>query len=157
LQYILLNFNLGLILAAAGTTKNIQIWTRSDDKVIPLVQYCYLPNTISSKFVESATLSGHEDWIRCLAFNEPKEGEILCLASGSHDANIRLWNIEPYVRDVKVQAKSDDLLDAFEAALGDLGEGDEGGRQISLKRHVLTVKSSAGGYVCGLNLSIAMH
>lgn len=37
----------------------------------------------------------------------------------------------------------DDLLDAFEASLGDLGEGEEGGRQISLKRHIVSVKDSA--------------
>jgi hypothetical protein len=35
---------------------------------------------------------------------------------------------------------SDDLLDAFEASLGDLTDAEEGGRQISLKRHILTVK-----------------
>lgn len=40
---------------------------------------------------------------------------------------------------------SDDLLDAFEASLGDLGaDAEEGGRQISLKRHILTVKSNSG-------------
>lgn len=39
----------------------------------------------------------------------------------------------------------DDLLDAFEAALGDLQDGQEGGRQISLKRHVLTAKSKTDG------------
>ena len=38
-------------------------------------------------------------------------------------------------------ALSDDLLDAFEASLADPTEGEEGGRQISLKRHILTVKS----------------
>jgi elongator complex protein 2 len=40
---------------------------------------------------------------------------------------------------------SDDLLDAFEASLGDLTDAEEGGRQISLKRHILTVKSDQEG------------
>ena len=75
------------------------------------------------------------------------------LASGSQDGTIRLWNVESFI---KMQAQpqtntresgdelSDDLLDAFEASLGDLGtDAEEGGRQISLKRHVLTVKSSS--------------
>lgn len=41
---------------------------------------------------------------------------------------------------------SDELLDAFESSLGDLAEGEEGGRQISLKRHILTVKTENGRY-----------
>jgi hypothetical protein len=38
----------------------------------------------------------------------------------------------------------DDLLDAFEASLGEIGESEEGGRQISLKRHMLTIRSVDG-------------
>ena len=38
----------------------------------------------------------------------------------------------------------DDLLDSFEASLGELGEGEEGGRQISLKRHVFISKEDSG-------------
>ena len=77
--------------------------------------------------------------------------DALVLASGSQDATIRLWNIEPHI---KKQASttvdtldplSDDLLDAFEASLGELDNSEEGGRQISLKRHMLTVKTSADG------------
>ena len=37
----------------------------------------------------------------------------------------------------------DELLDSFETSLGDLVDGEEGGRQISLKHHILTVKTSA--------------
>jgi len=47
----------------------------------------------------------------------------------------------------RVGALSDDLLDAFEASLADPTEGEEGGRQISLKRHILTVKSKDLGWV----------
>jgi len=68
------------------------------------------------------------------------------MASGSHDANIRLWNIESVTRSTSVSNASgtlnDDLLDAFEASLGEVDDGEEGGRQISLKKHMLTVKTS---------------
>lgn len=71
------------------------------------------------------------------------------MASGSQDGTIRLWNIEPLsknlIRDTKATAPddvlTDELLDAFEASLGDLADADEGGRQISLKRHIVTLKT----------------
>ncbi|KIM90735.1 hypothetical protein PILCRDRAFT_144601 [Piloderma croceum F 1598] len=114
-----------------------QIWTRSYDV-----------------FVRSAVLSGHEDWVRSLAFRVPLykvDHEPLILASGSQDGTIRLWNVETFSKDTpeRVQSQadthadellSDELLDDFEASLGDLTDAEEGGRQISLKRHVLTVK-----------------
>jgi len=71
--------------------------------------------------------------------------EPLILASGSQDATIRLWNIEP----VKIAAPvteselNDELLDSFEMSLGEVAEG-EGGRQISLKRHILTASLPDG-------------
>ncbi|KAJ7179190.1 WD40-repeat-containing domain protein [Mycena filopes] len=110
-----------------GTDRNIQIWTRSGDL-----------------FVRSAVLS----W--SLAFQDPATPEEpLTLASGSQDATIRLWKIETFTRPVDSSvnsrpsdALSDHLLDAFEASLGDLADAEEGGRQISLKRHILTVKSN---------------
>ena len=42
---------------------------------------------------------------------------------------------------------AEQLLDSFEASLGDLAEGEEGGRQISMKRHVLTVGTVDGRFV----------
>jgi hypothetical protein len=70
----------------------------------------------------------------------------LILASGSQDANIRLWNIEVVTRSAPrssaSEALSDELLDAFEASLGEVDDGEEGGRQISLKKHMLTIKKS---------------
>lgn len=123
-----------LILAIGDTNRNVQLWTRSDDK-----------------FVRAATLAGHEDWVRALAFrdaNQPAsssgasfvEPSVLVLASGAQDASIRLWNIEPLRKGPAESA--DDLLDAFEAALGDVADGEEGGRQITLKRHLITVRAS---------------
>lgn len=70
------------------------------------------------------------------------------LASGSQDATVRLWNIEPWqkvlapIKSMTSENLNDNLLDNFEASLGDIGENEEGGRQISLKRHVLTVKTA---------------
>ena len=63
------------------------------------------------------------------------------LKSGSQRATIRLWNIEPLKLD-SAAGGSDNLLDAFEASLGDLSEGEEGGRQISLKPHIVSIKDS---------------
>ncbi|KAF8165405.1 WD40 repeat-like protein [Crassisporium funariophilum] len=120
------------VLALAGTDTKVQLWVCSEDT-----------------FVYSATLAGHEDWIRSLAFHQSPDGEqSLVLASGSQDATIRLWKIEPWKKSVTTtkpglpQELSDELLDNFEASLGEIGESEEGGRQISLKRHILTVKSS---------------
>ncbi len=64
------------------------------------------------------------------------------LASGSQDATIRLWNIERRRKILKNAAEDlvDEILDNFEASLGNLGENEEGGRQISLKHHIMTVK-----------------
>jgi elongator complex protein 2 len=84
-----------------------------------------------------------------LAFLESfEEGQPLVLASGSQDATVRLWNIEPWqkvlapIKSMTSENLNDNLLDNFEASLGDIGENEEGGRQISLKRHVLTVKTA---------------
>ncbi|KDQ64832.1 hypothetical protein JAAARDRAFT_28474 [Jaapia argillacea MUCL 33604] len=120
-----------VVLAIGGTDKNIQIWTRSEEL-----------------FVRSATLSGHEDWVRSLDFRTPPSpNEPLVLASGSQDGIIRLWNVEVLEKDkpesdiATENGLSDELLDEFEASLGSLGDSEEGGRQISLKRHIVTVKN----------------
>ncbi|KAI0301821.1 WD40 repeat-like protein [Multifurca ochricompacta] len=117
-----------LILAVGSTDRHIQIFTRSE-----------------KNFVLSATISGHEDWVRAICFRPPTSPfEPLILASGSQDANIRLWNIEALIRPQAAsnpQALNDELLDAFEASLGEVEDGEEGGRQISLRKHILTVKT----------------
>ncbi|KAH9978071.1 WD40-repeat-containing domain protein [Lactifluus volemus] len=122
-----------LILAVGSTDRHIQIFTRSEDTFVP-----------------SATIPGHEDWVRAISFRPSvSSSEPLILASGSQDANIRLWNIEPVTRTAPTtshsEALSDEILDAFEASLGEVDDGEEGGRQISLKKHILTVKTGAGG------------
>ncbi|EGO60378.1 hypothetical protein NEUTE1DRAFT_75384 [Neurospora tetrasperma FGSC 2508] len=74
-----------LILAVAGTTNIIQVFTAStvDDTQL--------------EFTPQATLPGHENWIRSLDFirEKPKseaESDIL-LASASQDKYIRIWRI----------------------------------------------------------------
>ncbi|KAF8505493.1 WD40 repeat-like protein [Russula emetica] len=119
-----------LILAVGSTDSRIHIFTRSENAFIP-----------------SATIPGHEDWVRAICLRPPtSSSEPLILASGSQDANIRLWNIEAVTRSALASSTSevlsDDLLDAFEASLGEVDGGEEGGRQISLKKHMLTVKTS---------------
>jgi elongator complex protein 2 len=125
------------------------------DQWVSHVSARYQKLTPFFKFIRSVTLSGHEDWIRALAFRTPSTpNDPLVLASGSQDGTIRLWNVESFTK-MQTQSQthskhsgddlSDDLLDAFEASLGDLGaDAEEGGRQISLKRHILTVKSNSG-------------
>jgi hypothetical protein len=114
--------------------------------------------------MRSAVLSGHEDWVRSLAFQDPITPEDpLTLATASQDATIRLWKIEVFTRyntsslDAgSSDALSDDLLDAFEASLGDLTDSEEGGRQISLKRHILTVKSAQARSVASISCMLCL-
>jgi elongator complex protein 2 len=71
-----------LILAAAGTGKNIQIFTADT-------------NAEYLQFDLQATLPGHENWIRSLSFaRESKDlGSDLLLASASQDKYIRIWRV----------------------------------------------------------------
>ncbi|KAI0722960.1 WD40 repeat-like protein [Earliella scabrosa] len=126
-----------MILAIGCTDRNVYLWISSED---------------TNSSVSATSLPGHEDWVKCLAFKSTeREGDSLVLASGSQDATIRLWNIEPFARSSTLASSSessggvsDDLLDAFEASLVNLEDTEDGGRSISLKRHILTVKSSSG-------------
>ena len=74
---------------------------------------------------------------------------VLTLASGSHDGTIRLWSIEKHIKNIKAAndvtgGLTDELLDEFESSLGDVAEGEEGGRQISMKRHMLSLLAKNG-------------
>jgi len=94
-----------------------------------------------AQFLPTASLPGHEDWVKCLEFQPPRaDDDPLILAFGSKDATIRLWNIEPLKLDSATEG-GDEILDAFEASLADMGEGEEGGRQISMKRHLVSVRT----------------
>jgi elongator complex protein 2 len=98
--------------------------------------------------MEAAVLPGHEDWVKALAFCSAGDGtnqEPLTLASGSQDGTIRLWTITPANEEAPrvTDALDDQLLDAFEAALGDMGN-EEHGKQVSMKQHLIKVADEAG-------------
>ncbi|KAK3327701.1 WD40-repeat-containing domain protein [Cercophora scortea] len=71
-----------LILAVAGTSSVVQIFTSGAGDAVP-------------EFTLQATLPGHENWIRSLDFvrEKPKRGSDLLLASASQDKYIRLWRV----------------------------------------------------------------
>jgi WD40 repeat protein len=100
------------------------------------------------QFVSTLSLPGHEGWISSLSFCNSRDddgGPTLTLASASQDATIRLWIITPAAHPMawtKGDTLNDEMLDAFEASLEDAGE--EGGKQVSLKKHTLSVKLAAG-------------
>ncbi|KAF1995558.1 RNA polymeras-like protein II Elongator subunit [Amniculicola lignicola CBS 123094] len=67
-----------MILAVAGTRSTIQIYVSRE-----------------AKFELAATLTGHEGWVRSLAFTRESSDETgdLLLASASQDKYIRLWRV----------------------------------------------------------------
>ncbi|KIJ56528.1 hypothetical protein M422DRAFT_22691 [Sphaerobolus stellatus SS14] len=117
-----------LILAIASTSKDVEIWS----------------GTPETQFVHTASLTGHEDWVKALAFVKSNGSPAqLTLASGSQDGTIRLWTIDETAAP-RVTTSKDDIFDAFEASLGEFAEGEEGGRQMSAKRHIMAVRSLSG-------------
>ncbi|KAL5114010.1 Elongator subunit elp2 [Pleosporales sp. CAS-2024a] len=89
------------VLAVAGTRSTIQIYVSKE-----------------SHFQLSATLTGHEGWIRALDFTRegPDDSGDLLLASASQDKYIRLWRIH---RGDELPAATNALNDS---ALGHLGK-----------------------------------
>ncbi|KZW03964.1 WD40 repeat-like protein [Exidia glandulosa HHB12029] len=120
-----------LVMAVGTTDRNVGIFTRSEGQ---------------SDFTHALSLPGHDDWVRSLSFSHSinPHGQTLSLASGSQDGTIRLWQFASASTKPQtgLEDAADDLLDAFEASLDEVG--DEGGRQISLKRHTLGVKAADG-------------
>ncbi|KAI9810974.1 MAG: hypothetical protein M1827_005705 [Pycnora praestabilis] len=70
-----------LVLAVAGTKNVVQVYTADDDQRI--------------LFKLEATLTGHEGWIRSLAFTRENDDPAsdLLLASACQDKYIRLWRV----------------------------------------------------------------
>lgn len=68
------------ILAVAGTSSNIFIYT-------------FTLTSLVTDVVQSAILSGHEDWVRCLTFVTDTKYKNYVLASGAQDRYIRLWRL----------------------------------------------------------------
>jgi WD40 repeat protein len=95
------------------------------------------------QFEHSTILSGHEDWVRSLAFRaKSADDTILILASGSQDTTIRLWKIECVEPDSRCEASwrlpGFDLLDVM--PLNDISDESKSGGQVSLKRHLLVIR-----------------
>ena len=94
-----------LVLAVGGTRKTIHVYAASA-----------LDETI--EFRPQATLSGHEDWIRCLDFTLERRddglGDLL-LASASQDKYIRLWRLHEGTQlpELSAAAASDPLRNAY--------------------------------------------
>lgn len=70
------------ILAIGGTNFNLYVYSFVLDQSA----------SSFSGFTQSAVLTGHEDWIKCLSFTKEHEDDFL-LASGSQDRYIRLWRL----------------------------------------------------------------
>ncbi|KAG8747230.1 hypothetical protein FRC10_001846 [Ceratobasidium sp. 414] len=119
-----------LVIAAATTSRTIDIYVRSHDQTITF----------------ALALEGHEDWVRSLAFSSITTDGTLTLASGSQDGYIRLWTIKPAVLkaiDPDSTDPTDDLIDAFERSLNEVGL-DEPGRQLSMREHVFSARGPDG-------------
>lgn len=71
-----------MILAVGGTKSIVQIYVAQNTTDVPNFRLC-------------ATLTGHEGWIRSLAFTEDRKSQNgdLLLASASQDKYIRLWRV----------------------------------------------------------------
>ncbi|EPS41870.1 hypothetical protein H072_4186 [Dactylellina haptotyla CBS 200.50] len=74
------------ILAVSGSSSAVQIYAGSGLSTLSA-------NEESASFKLAATLTGHENWVRSLAFVRDNSTEDLVLASGSQDRYIRLWRI----------------------------------------------------------------
>ncbi|KDN42925.1 hypothetical protein RSAG8_06451, partial [Rhizoctonia solani AG-8 WAC10335] len=121
------------IIAVSTTSRVIDIYLRAAGQDI----------------IFALSLEGHEDWIKALSFSPyPSKGDepTLTLASGGQDGYIRLWLIKPNTPkpvDPKSTDPTDELLDAFERSLNEVGL-DEPGRQLSMREHVFSVRGSEG-------------
>ncbi|EAS37267.3 RNA polymerase II Elongator subunit [Coccidioides immitis RS] len=96
----------GLVLAVGGTRSTVQIYVAQDIN--------------EAHFELKATLTGHEGWIRALAFTStdlPGSQDFL-LASASQDKYIRLWRVHPGLAAIPAVRNAEDaILGGMEQAL----------------------------------------
>ncbi|KAL9056027.1 MAG: hypothetical protein Q9162_003206 [Coniocarpon cinnabarinum] len=105
LELTSLEASTSFVLAVAGTNRQIQI---------------YVSSSVDVEFKLAATLTGHEGWIRSLAFvKERHAGDSdLLLASASQDKYVRLWRLHKGEQLPAVsQASSDPLLESISKTL----------------------------------------
>lgn len=95
------SFNSGFALAVALSTlpkdpETAVLAVGGDDCVVRIYTFREADPAVADAlpgFVRVATLAGHQDWVRTLAFATFDSGELM-LASGAQDMYIRLWQIE---------------------------------------------------------------
>ncbi len=88
------------VLAVAGTTAIVQIYVADG-------------SSDNLEFKIKATLSGHEGWVRSLAFTRDTESPDLLLSSASQDKYIRLWRIHQGKELPAATAANDPAAGAF--------------------------------------------
>lgn len=118
------------ILAVAGTHPAVFVYSSPDAGDLPGYSF-------------QAKLSGHEDWIRALAFAALKcdNGQEIFLASAGHDKRIRLWKFESDKYQNIAEANAN-LVSKFATSL-------------SVRRHV--IRSHDKQYVIQLEALIQGH
>ncbi|KAJ9074475.1 Elongator subunit elp2, variant 3 [Entomophthora muscae] len=80
-----------LIFAIGNTDRKVRLFTETSS---------------NHTFELSATLEGHEDWLRSVAFSSPNE-ETLMLASAGQDRSIRLWKLAQLSHENKAEGLAD--------------------------------------------------
>jgi WD40 repeat protein len=99
----------GVLLAAGGVDGRVHLYTlarnssSSGDEHHSVTAAVAAPGSSSTRLVELLSLSGHLDWVRCLAFSHHTEigcasaggdaARHVMLASGSTDGKVRLWRV----------------------------------------------------------------
>lgn len=96
-----------IVMAVAGTTSIVQIYAAENSIEDP-------------RFNLSATLFGHEGWVRSLSFTQDKQSQDgdLLLASASQDKYIRLWRVHQGEMTTSIPtADEDPMLGGLEPTL----------------------------------------
>lgn len=94
-----------VILVAGGSTNTIAVYTAP---------------TPSSQFTHQATLSGHENWVRCLSVTQEDPSSAssdLLISSASQDRYIRLWRVHLGEDLPEATAKSESKTFGFSSRL----------------------------------------
>ncbi|KAK6511539.1 hypothetical protein TWF481_000451 [Arthrobotrys musiformis] len=87
-------FPLSIALAKLSQTGDDEVWILAVSGSSNSIQI-FVGSTLGDKsdFTHSATLTGHENWIRSLSFVREANSDDLLLATGSQDRYIRLWRV----------------------------------------------------------------
>ena len=113
-------FSETLLFCGTALPKNNKIWVYSSCSSSIRTEN---ENNIYNPFLSQGNLTGHEDWITCLAWKPidciSTYEQDYFLASGSHDAKIRLWKFHP------VQQNEIDFITSFNNDSNDSNDDDK--------------------------------